>query len=257
MLFGRLGVERSADPDAPVHIYPYPQVCHRGVVRPSVLVLAVDMMAGFYAADGAGTDWVFTTDLSLRAPSHVIPERIETSGSLLRAGRSTVTSDVRMEVDGALFAYGQASFARVARRHGDPEQPDIHATPPELARPQLERSLFEEVGVEITDPAAGRAELVLRDDLRNPAGVMQGAIVSFLAETAAEALADHTLGGPQVVTEIDVRYLAMGRVGPMRAESEWIGPPAAGAIRVTLRDSGNRDRQTAAVLVRTVTASAV
>ena len=254
MLFGRLGIDRSGNPDAPIHIHPYPEVCHRGVVRPSVLALAVDMMAGFHAAEGAGSDWLFTTDLSVRAPSRFIPDRAITSGTLLRAGRTAVTSDVRMEVDGHLYAYGQAGFTRVPRRHGDPAEPDIHAVPAPSERPPLERPFVEEVGIEVTDPAAGRAAVVLRDELRNPAGVMQGAIVALLAEVAAEALADFHLGAPQVVTDLDVRYLAMGRVGPMEAEASWIGEPAGGSIAVTLRDRGTEGRVTTAVLARTAPA---
>ena len=254
MLFGRLGIDRSGDPETPIHVNPYPAVCHRGVVRPSVLALAVDMMAGFHAAEGAGSDWLFTTDLSVRAPSRFIPERAVTSGTLLRAGRTAVTSDVRMEVDGQLYAYGQSGFTRVPRRHGDPPEPDIHAVPERAERHPLERPFAEEVGIEVTDPGSGRAEVVLRDALRNPAGVMQGAIVALLAEVAAEALADFHLGAPQIVTDLDIRYLAMGRVGPMTAEATWIGEPAGGSIQVMLRDRGNEDRVTTAVLARTAPA---
>lgn len=254
VLFTRLGMEHTGDPAAPLRLRPHPALCHRGVVRPSVIALAVDMMAGYYAQVGAGTDWIFTTDLSLRAPARSIPECALVSGSLLRAGRSSVTSDVRLEVDGALYAYGQAGFIRVARRHGDPAQPDIHASPMRGAPRPLARPLHEEVGIAVTDAAGGRAEVELRDALRNPAGVMQGAIVALLAEVAAEALADASLGVPQVVTDLDIRYLAMARTGPMRAHASWVGPPGEGAISVLLRDAGNGDRITTSVLARTAAA---
>jgi acyl-coenzyme A thioesterase PaaI-like protein len=256
-IFGRMGVDRTGDPEVPVRVNPYPQVCHRGVVRPSVLVMAIDVMAGFHAAAAAGTDWYFTTDLSLRAPSRAIPGQLVVTGSLLRAGRGTVSSDVRMEVDGRLHAYGQAGFARVPRRAGDPAQPDIHAIPPAAERIPLARPLVEEVGVHVTDAASGRAELALRDELRNPAGVLQGAVVALLAEVAAEALADHHLGIPQIVTDLDVRYLAMGRIGPIEAQASWIGPPEGRTVCVTLRDRGNEGRITTAVLARTTDAPAM
>ena len=62
------------------------------------------------------------------------------------------------------------------------------------------------------------------------------------------------LGAPQIVTDLDLRYLAMGRVGPMEAEARWIGEPGGGSISVTLRDRGNEDRVTTAALARTAPA---
>jgi hypothetical protein len=44
----------------------------------------------------------------------------------------------------------------------------------------------------------------------------------------------------------------MGRVGPVHARAWWIGPPESGALRVELRDQGNDDRVTTAVLARVV-----
>ncbi len=57
-------------------------------------------------------------------------------------------------------------------------------------------------------------------------------------------------GSPHVVTEIDVRYLAMARVGPIVAEAAWIGEPGAGMLRAELRDHGNDARRTAVALLR-------
>jgi hypothetical protein len=83
---------------------------------------------------------------------------------------------------------------------------------------------------------------------------LQGAIVSLLAEAAAEELATRVLGRPCRVADVDIRYLAMARVGPVWTRAHWIGPEGSGSVRVELRDRGNGDRVTAAVLARVVSA---
>jgi acyl-coenzyme A thioesterase PaaI-like protein len=249
-IFTRLGIRSRRDPSHPLSLRPFPAICAKGVVRPSVLVLAVDMMAGFHAEAGAGTDWVFTTDLSLRCPARHIPEQVVVTGRPLRVGRGTVSADVELIADGKPYAYGQSGFVRIPRRHGDPPQPHLHSDQEFLREPPIEEPLALAVGIQIIDPALGHCELALRDELLNPARVLQGAIVSLIAEVAAESLAEHTQRRPQLVTEIDIRYLAMGRVGPIASHAWWIGEPGSGAIRVELRDRGNDDRLTTAVLAR-------
>ncbi len=249
-IFARLGVSSRRDPQHPVRLDPFPAICAKGVVRPSVLVLVVDMMAGFHAEAGAGSDWVFTTDLSLRAPARRIPERVVATGQVLRAGRGSISCEVALRAGDRAFAYGQSGFIRIPRRHGDPPKPHLHPDEEFRRQAPIERPLVEEVGIRVLDPATGHCELALRDELLNPARVLQGAIVSLVAEVAAETLAEHASGAPQLVTELDIRYLAMGRVGPIWSRASWIGDPGSGALRVELRDRGNGDRLTTTVLAR-------
>ncbi|MCH2173806.1 hypothetical protein MK489_23760 [Myxococcota bacterium] len=247
-LFSRLGVSARRRPEGPVFLDPFPSICSNGAVRASVLVLMVDMMAGFIAEARSEGDWVFTTDLSLRSPTQRIPERLECEGELLRAGRGSVICGVRILENGRDFAYGEAGFVRLARRHGDPAKPHLHDDSGLAPVENIERPLMEEVGIEVVSAAAGKVQVALGDRLRNPAGAMQGAIVSLVAERAAECLAEHDRGGPQRVRDVDIRYLAMGRVGPIHSITHWIGGPSTGSLRVELRDAGNDDRPIAAVL---------
>ena len=249
-LFGRLGIRAERSPDGEVVLRPYPQVCAKGVVRPSVLALVVDMMGGFVAEAGTGTDWIFTSDLSLRAPARHVPGEVVATGRALRTGRGIVSTDVEMREGGEVFAYGQAGFSRVPRRHGDPPHPHLHENRLRGELPPLERPLVEEVGVRVLDPSRGSVEVEMTDALRNPAGAMQGAIVALVAEVSAESLADHGRGSAQIVTDLDVRYLAMGREGPVTGSAEWIGPPEAGALRVELRDRGLGNRLMTSALAR-------
>ena len=249
--FARYGMTRTDDPEAPLLVDPYPEIGHRGVLRRAVIAAAIDIVGSLHARELAGSDATFTTDLSVRAPNLASPKSLVARGTPLRTGRSLITSGVVLEADGAPVAYGQTTFMRVARRGDDAVDERDLAMPEVIHQIPLERPLVEEVGIEVVDPARGRVEVELRDALRNPEGVMQGALVALLAEVSAETLADCAHVEPQVVTEIDVRYLATSRVGPITAESKWIGDPESGMLRTQLRDRGNDDRLTAAVLLRT------
>ncbi len=248
----RLGI--TADPlaDEPNGvIVPYPNVCRHGLLRATVHVMMVDMLAGFIAEKFSDSDWVFTADLSSWCPPRPAPARIDAKAALLRRGRNLVTAEVTMtDGSGASFGYGQASYIRVARRHGDPPRP--HLTPERriTQRAPLKLPLEEAIGIEVVDASAGRVSVVLRDDLRNPAGAMQGAMVASVGERAAEVLAEHVLGRPCVVTHADVRYLAMGRTGPVVSSAAFIGDPANGSIHVELYDTGESNRLMTTLIVR-------
>jgi acyl-coenzyme A thioesterase PaaI-like protein len=109
----------------------------------------------------------------------------------------------------------------------------------------------EAAGIEVLDPAVGAVSLGLRPELLNPAGALQGAMVSLVAEAAAEDAASHHAGASRVVVDLDVRFLGQARIGPVVSR---VAPAAAGradAWRVTLVDQG-RDRIVTDVLARTV-----
>jgi acyl-coenzyme A thioesterase PaaI-like protein len=235
-----------------VFLEPYPQLCAHGIVRISVWVLMADIMGGWEAEHSAGTDWTFTTDLSVRAPVLRVPVRVDGTAAALRAGKGNVSAEVEMrDESGALFAYSHVGFIRMKRRPEDPPKPDMASSAKNWGQRTLLTSLLAEAaGAQVIDPATGHVEVALDDSLRNPAGAMQGAMVALVGELAAEEIATHHLRRQHVVTDIDVRYLAMGRVGPVYSAASFIGPPEQGSIRIELRDRGNGDRLTAAVLAR-------
>jgi acyl-coenzyme A thioesterase PaaI-like protein len=218
-----------------------------------VHVMFVDMLAGFVADQHSGEDWVFTTDLSSCMPVGPVPERIDGRAHLLRTGRSIVTAEVNMvDPAGRPVGYGVASFTRMPSRHGDPPKPQMSERRLLIHPRPLDVPLATATGIEVVDPAAGRVIAPIRDDLRNPAGAMQGAMVALVGERAAQALAEHAYGEPAVVTDLDVRYLAMGRTGPVVSEAGFVGDPAAGAIQILLRDTGHGDRVMTALKARVV-----
>jgi acyl-coenzyme A thioesterase PaaI-like protein len=233
----------------------YPEIVHHGVVRISVLALVADMMGGWVADRDSHHDWVFTTDLSVRAPARRVPSLVVATGRDLRIGKGNIATDVHMRDEhGELLAYAHAGFVRMARRYGDHPKPDFQGAAERWSanRPlRITEPLVDAVGIEVVDAATGSVVVELRDELRNPAGAMQGAMVALVGEVAAEAMAEHHLGEPQIVTDLDVRYLAMGRVGPVRAQSWFVGAPGDGTIHVELRDEGNGNRLMTAILART------
>lgn len=250
----QLGARLSVEGETLVaHLFPRPEICTHGMVRASALVFLVDVVAGL-AVDTDPDAWTFTSDLSLRIPAIPAPPRVDAVAGVLREGRRSVTIEVGLvDESGAEAGYALVGFAKIARRTGDPEKPDIS-----LHRiiegwkdiPVLDTPLREAVGVMAIDPARGIVELEIRPDLLNPAGALQGAMVSLVAEAAAEDLASHAFAAPQVVTDMDIRFVAQARAGLVRSRASFIGPPSDGSVRVDLSDVG-RDRVVTSVLART------
>ena len=81
-----------------------------------------------------------------------------------------------------------------------------------------------------------------------------GKLAALVAERAAESLAEDALQRPQVVTDFDIRYLAMGREGPIYSSAQWVAGPERRVMRVELRDRGNQDRLIVSALARSADA---
>jgi acyl-coenzyme A thioesterase PaaI-like protein len=254
----RIGVHRAAEGD-PVSaegggvlvLRPQPELLVHGCVRISALVLMVDMGGGFSAHRAAFPDWTFTSDLSVRVAALPAPDLIVARTRVLRAGRGTMMTEVDLRGDGAPLGVGYAGFNRQTRREGDHPNPDIDEAARRWGRyTPLDASLVDTVGVHVVDAAAGHVEMAMRDDLRNPAGALQGAMVAIVGEVAAETLLAHHGAARAVVTDIDIRYLSMGRIGPIYSRARLLGSSAHDALAVELFDRGNDDRIISVMLLR-------
>jgi acyl-coenzyme A thioesterase PaaI-like protein len=247
--FTRYGFSRTGDRDEPLTIDPYPEICRHGALRATVVASAVDLVGSLFTREASGDDILFTTDLSIRIPRPDRPEHLRARGELLRAGRKSVTTGVEISDAGRIFAYGQTSFTRLERPAAERVPIESLILPRELERHPLTRPLESEVGVEIVEARHGRVKVALRPGLLNAEGTLQGALVALLVEVAAESLAESHHGTPQVVSELDLRYLSTAKVGPVCSEAAWIGPPDKGMIRVELVDQGRDRRRTATALI--------
>lgn len=225
---------------------------HHGVLRLSVLAFIVDVSAGV-TLDTDPDRWTFTTDLSLRMQAAAAPSKVTASTTILRQGRRSAHGLVEV-VDGQqrLVATGAIGFAHVPRKADDP--PKIQVSPEMLAarftgRERLSSPLRDEAGVIPIDPAHGVVEIAVRPEVCNPAGTLQGAMVALVAESAAEDLIGALAGGPVVVTELDIRYLAKAGVGPVRTQTRRLGPGPDAPVEVRLIDTAT-DRLATLVYAR-------
>jgi acyl-coenzyme A thioesterase PaaI-like protein len=248
--YTRYGFSRPGESASEFAIEPYLEICVDGALRATVIASAIDLVGGFHTREIAGTDATFTADLSLRIPAPGIPTRLIAQGQRLRAGRRLVSTNVTIETDGSPYAFGTTTFSRISRAPED--APDIASLSTPLILPQwpLDRPLDQEVGIETIDAPKGIVRLPLRTELLNPEGIMQGALVALVVECAGLALANATLPGQQVVTELDLRYLAANSSGPIESRAAFIGDPTNRMIRIELHDVGKGDRLTTAALLR-------
>ncbi len=254
MIPSRLGVSFRLDDDRFVGIlHPPTALCVRGVVPAAAIVYLTDVVTGV-PVDQDVESWLFTSELSVRAPLAPPPASIESWSTTLRAGRRSVTCEAPLFVDGTEWGTCFAGFARVPRREGESKiEIDTAGVVARGTAPPLDIPVREAVGIETLDRARGVASVDLRYDLLNPAGALQGAMVAALAEAAAEDLADHhrALGTDlHVVTEMEIRYLAQNRVSPIVTEFRFVGPPSEGLVRVNLIEDGGRGRRGSAILAR-------
>jgi uncharacterized protein (TIGR00369 family) len=86
-------------------------------------------------------------------------------------------------------------------------------------------------------------EMAMRDDLRGPAGTLEGGIVSTLVDVAGASAAARSLGGMVATESLTVSFLAPGRDGPIRATAVVLRSNNGGAVAdVRVVDTGHDDR---------------
>ena len=111
----------------------------------------------------------------------------------------------------------------------------------------LRSPVHDEVGIEVVGAAAGHVSLEVRPYLHNSFGAVQGGVIGMLAEAAgAEALgaARGGDGSDVVVTDLQIAYLALGRVDrQLRLDRDPAGAVAVRdleALDPVLLDLSNR-----------------
>jgi len=114
------------------------------------------------------------------------------------------------------------------------------------------RGFFDHLGLRWTElgPSGATVEVDIREDLRGPAGMLQGGVIATLIDVAAAATAAQGSAGLVATSELSVHFLAPGRVGPVRAVGELLHGRAGGAaVEVRVYDAGKADRLMAVALV--------
>jgi uncharacterized protein (TIGR00369 family) len=100
------------------------------------------------------------------------------------------------------------------------------------------------------EPGQIAVELDLRDDLKGPAGSLEGGVVSTIVDVAGASAAAQAVNGLVATQHIAVSFLAPGRTGPVRATAT---PLRVGKSEVVVEvravDLGRDDRLMAVALV--------
>jgi uncharacterized protein (TIGR00369 family) len=114
------------------------------------------------------------------------------------------------------------------------------------------RLFFDHLGLRWDTREDGRVsvEIDLRDDLRGPAGIVQGGVTATLVDVAAATTA--ALSGTQLMaaSELTIHYLTPGKVGPIRAIGELLrSGERVLAAEVRVHDVGSDNRLIAVGLV--------
>lgn len=249
---GRLGTSaRIEDGEFIVDLTPTSPVLNHGRVRASVVALVVDVVAGL-SIDDDPEAWALTTDLSVRMQPVPAPRLLSATSTTVRRGARTAVCSVDVVAGGTSVGHGVGGFARVPRRPHDPPKPIF--TPKTAverfgSRGTLDIPLREAVGVGVVDAAEGVVEVEVTAPLLNPNGTLQGAMIAFIAETAAEELIGARFDVPAVVTDLDLRYLARIERGVVRSRCRLIGDRPDATVAIELLDVA-KERVTTLVYAR-------
>lgn len=240
-----LGCRVSPDGDTLVGRGPVvPELCIPGVgvARPSVLLAWADILTGSLANEFTLPRVCMTVDLSVR-----IVRPIPAGAELVAVGRILKT--------GATLTFGETTFSiagdddviaeSLATFVASPRPQDLGGSRGEMAAQAPGRMsappapLAELLGSRVVAP--GVVEADRHERILNWAQTVQGGAVASLAEEAVLALDD-----PPVPSELEVRYLAAVRVGPMRATARRLGA----WVRTEVVDVGNDGRLAAVAVAR-------
>jgi len=221
-----------------------PELClpGAGVARPSVLLAWADILTGSLANEYTLPRVCMTVDLSVRIVAPV-PSGADlvAVGRILKTGRTLTFGETTFSIagDDTVVAESLGTFAASPR----PQDLGVsNAAVSGLAQRYVvapPAPVAEMLGSRVIAP--GIVEADRHDRILNWAQTVQGGAVAALAEEAVLALDD-----APVPNELEVRYLAAVREGPMRATARRLGS----WVRVEVVDAGNGDRLAAVAIAR-------
>jgi uncharacterized protein (TIGR00369 family) len=201
-------------------------VDHTGAMRVGVLAAFADYALGALSTHAAAPDWVATHDLGIQLLGSARGAEVTASGSLLRAGRSTIVSElVVRDQGGTVVAAATTTYSRLTRvGPSGPTQPlpqrvDLTEAD-EAPRMPLDRYLGFTLATE-----ACELRFEHLPHLRNSTGAIQGGVIALAMEWLAAELAGRALGrpGPGRTEQLQVYYLAQGREPPFVVRDQVLG----------------------------------
>ena len=231
-----------------------------GAVRAGVLGIALDVFGGNLAVEAAAPDWALTAHLELHVLRPLREGVITVTGHPLRAGKTSLVADARIDAgeaadrEGAApCAAGRLTFTRVPARGGEPPRARRGGTLYQFAdgAQKLALPFHEAIGLCVRDAASGALELALSPYVVNSVGSLQGGLVMALVDAAAEYAGRARLAREVATTDLSVHFLALGRKGPFRTRAALLRHDAGAALfSVELHDAGEEDRLCAVASAR-------
>lgn len=268
-----LGMEAEVESEtsARVRIRATPHVTAAdGGVRAGVLATLVDVVGGSAALRALRPDWLATADLTLQIVRPATGPIVEARGSVVRRGRKVLVveavvfnvhedgSDVTSEGGApAPVAWATMTFAVLPNRNAVPLVEVSEDLPVRWAftGAGLERPVVDELSIVVLDGAGGRVSMPVREYLFNSFGAVQGGVMALLGDVAGAAVLGAARGIDRrslVVTDLQIAYLSLGRVGPIVSRSRVIGAgdgTVGGSAVVELLDQGADGRLTTVINV--------
>ena len=223
--------------------------------RPRVGILAViaDMIAGQTAIREVAPAWIATSNLSLAVSELPSEGTLFGRPKVLRKGATTIVIEVELEhaldqkENAQPVGIATLGFAILPRRNelqAELQRSRANGIDTVYAPPGagLTKPLLEAMRIAFDPSEPGTAEVAVDPYLQNTLGALQGGIVAIFAEATAERLAASVFGSPVRVRGLELQYLKLGKVGPIRARARELGRTASGLIvRVELDDRGQGD----------------
>lgn len=215
------------------------EICGAGGVRLGVLATLADVAGGAAALEAVNPDWIATSDLMVHRLGGPGRGALEATARVSRAGRRSVLLEVDVRDDEGPIALATMGFTRLAARGGVQQ----HGSRPEerfdFALPDsgLSCPFVDAIGAISRDPAG--VELAVTPYVGNSLGALQGGAAATLLDRAAELAGGEALGAAVAVSDMAVHFVALGRVGPMRAQASLLRRREKSALfRVAMVDAG-------------------
>lgn len=221
-----------------------PELCipGAGVARPSVLLTWADIVTASLANKYTLPRVCMTVDLSIRIVAPVpAGADLVAVGRILKTGRTLTFGEATFSIagDDAVVAESLGTFV------ASPRPQDLGVSNAAVSGSAKLRvvappaPVAEMLGSRVVAP--GIVEADRHERILNWADTVQGGAIAALAEEAVLALED-----APVPNELEVRFLAAVRRGPMRATARRLGS----WVRVEVVDAGNADRLAAVAIAR-------
>ena len=234
-----------------------------GIARLGVIGITADAAGALTALIEALPDRIATQDLSYSASGFARQGPLIASCRLLRAGQRLITVATTV-ADGCgsddpdqATPVGEAilSFSLIPNRPGNDDL--SHLQDPVIERRTMalatsgfgDTSLWDAIGLDVVDAAAGVVQVPMTDYVRNSFGTINGGVMITAAEAAAELAAKEALGAPVAATSLNYRFLDQTRIGPAQTQTTVMRNDDQGAVAIVRLIDSQRDRYLAGYAV--------